>query len=171
MGGEALIVIGQITRPHGLYGEVKVRPMTDFPDRFNGSRRFFIRTRTNRGEWKVLRRQRWQKSFVLMQFEGIETREAAENLRSATIEIPHEWRHDLPAGEFYISDLIGCRVKTDAGESLGILDDILKLSAQDLYVIKDGDREILIPGIREFIRKIDLKAGEILIDPIEGLLD
>lgn len=170
MGGEALVVIGQITRPHGLKGEVKVMPMTDFPERFKAHSRFFIRTQES-GEWKELSRFSWLGPFALMKFKGIESREDAEILRNGTVEIPSKFCHALPAGEFYISELIGLKVRTVSGETVGILEDVMQQSAQDVFVICKENREILIPAVREFIKIIDTEEGEIVIDPIEGLLD
>jgi len=169
MGGEAFVVMGQITRPHGLNGEVKVRPATGLSERFNEHSRFFIRTQDKSG-WFKINQLRKLGPFILMKFEGIESREDAEALRSGIVEIPRE-SDDLPEGEFYIADLIGLKVRTVSGENVGICENVLQQSAQDLYVIRNEEREILIPAVHEFIKKVDFEAGEIVIDPIEGLLD
>ena len=170
-GGETFVVIGRITRPHALRGEVRVSPATDFPERFDQSNRFFIRNRENRGEWKNATAHRWQGGFVVMKFEGVDSREDAEILREATVEIPRDACHDLPEGTYYISDLIGLRVRTVSGTIIGNLADVLQQSAQDVYVIRTEGKEILVPAVRKFVSKIDIEKGEIVIDPIEGLLD
>ncbi|MBN1782197.1 16S rRNA processing protein RimM [bacterium] len=170
-GGEDFVVIGQVVRPHGLRGELKTRILTDFPERYIINNRYWIRTPGDGSGWRLLKQIRWQNAFVLLRFEDVDSLEAAEAFRNATIEIPRDCCHDLPEGEYYIADLIGLEAKTTDGKILGTLSDVIQQSAQDIYVINKGTKEILVPAVQEFIEKIDLEAGEILINPIEGLLD
>ncbi len=171
MGGEEFVVIGQIGKPHGLKGEVKLSLLTDFPERFEENDKFLIRFPDEHTEWKSAAAYRWQGNHLLIRFEGTDSREAAEKLRGTTVEIERSACHELPEGEFYIADLIGLQVRTEQGVRIGVLKDVMQQGAQDLYIVQDGAKEVLIPAVREFIKKIDLETGEIVIDPIEGLLD
>jgi 16S rRNA processing protein RimM len=171
MGGEEFVVIGQVGRPHGLKGEVKVSLLTDFPERFEENDRFLIRFPDAHTEWMSDAAHRWQGNNLLIRFEGTDSREAAEKLRGATVEIERSACHELPEGEFYIADLIGLRVRTEQGDRIGVLKDVIQQGLQDLYLVQNGSREIFIPAVREFVTKIDLETGEIVINPIEGLLD
>ena len=169
-GGEETVLIGRVIKPHGLRGEVRIFPETDFPERFEQNKRLLLRL-GKKVTWVHVESLRWQGNCLLIRFSGIDTRHDAEHIRNADVEIPRSWCHHLPQGEYYIADLIGLKVRTEAGESIGKLVDVIQQTAQDIYVILGGADEILIPAVPQFIKRIDLKKGEIIIDPIEGLLD
>jgi 16S rRNA processing protein RimM len=170
MGGEETVLIGRVIKPHGLRGEVRIFPETDFPERFEQSDRFLLRL-GRKETWVHVESVRWQGDYLLVRFSGIDTRQDAEQIRNAEVEIPRSWCHHLPEGEYYIADLIGLKVRTQTGESIGKLVDVIHQTAQDIYVIRVDADEILIPAVPQFIKRIDLKKGEIIIDPIEGLLN
>lgn len=78
---------------------------------------------------------------------------------------------ELPPGEYYWCDLLGLKVVTEAGEALGVLTDIIATGSNDVYVVKDGQREYLIPALEDVIREISLDDGVMTVSPPEGLLD
>ncbi len=83
-------------------------------------------------------------------------------------------REQLPAlaeGEFYWCDLLGLTVVTDRGEPLGTVREIIATGCNDVYVVKGGEREYLIPALEDVVRDIDLDAGTMTVSPPEGLLD
>ena len=77
----------------------------------------------------------------------------------------------LEEGEYYVADLIGLTVVTEDGEKLGILEDVLQTGANDVYVVSDGKREILIPVIPQCILNVDLEEGMVKVHLLKGLLD
>ena len=169
-GGEETVLIGRVIRPHGLRGEVRISPETAFPERFEQNDRLMLRL----GEtvnWFRVKSLRWQKKTLLICFSGIDTREAAEQIRNAEVEIPRSWCHHLPEGEYYIADLIGLEVRTETGKFIGRIVDVIQQTAQDIYVIRREAEEILVPAVPQFIKTISLEKGEIIIDTIEGLLN
>jgi 16S rRNA processing protein RimM len=171
-GDELLVVVGQILRPHGLRGELKVVPLTDFTERFEEIKRYHINfKRSAQGEWRHLLKCRRQGNHLIMKFEGIESCEHAEKYRNAMLEIPRKPCHPLPENEYYVADLIGLHVRTSEGLMIGTLKEVLQQTAQDIYVVQNDAKEILIPAVKQFIKRIDLGRGEMVIEPIDGLLD
>lgn len=77
----------------------------------------------------------------------------------------------LPAGQYFTADIIGLSVVTTAGEILGTVEDVFATGSNDVYVVRDRQREILIPAIKEVVKKIDPEQGVIVVDPMKGMLD
>lgn len=155
------IVIGEIVAPFGRRGEVKVVPMTDFPERFLESKTLKVDNR----ELKV-EGVRLHKGMALVKFEGIDDISAAEDLRGGKILIGESDLAPLEEDEFYIHDIVGLEAVTTEGESLGRIREVLRSPANDVYVT---DRA-MIPAVKEFIVKIDIPGGKIVVRPVEGLV-
>jgi len=171
-GDKLLVVVGQILRPHGLRGELKVMPLTDHTERFEKIRRYHIRAVTGKqGEWMNLLQLRWQGKHLIMKFEGIESCDSAEKYRGTFVEIPRETCHPLDEDQYYVADLIGLRVRTSDGLTVGTLKEVLQETAQDIYVVHAGSKDVLIPAVRQFIKQIDLDRGEMVVEPVDGLLE
>ena len=110
--------------------------------------------------------------LVVIKLAGINTRNQAEILRDAEVLIPEQDLIELNDNEYFIHDLVGCGVIDEQGASVGELIGIMQNAANDVYVLRtSGNREILIPAIRDVIRKIDLERKLITIRVQEGLLD
>lgn len=76
-----------------------------------------------------------------------------------------------PKGAFFIHELVGLNVVEEDGAPVGVMKDVLKLAANDVYVIERNGKDVLLPAVREFIRKIDIEARTMTVRLIEGLLD
>ena len=171
-----LILVGRILRAHGIRGEMKVLPETDDPKRLLALERVFIgqneKTALSRGVKSVRFQHSRKGTIVLLDVEGIDSREAAEELRKALV---FAQQNDLPAleeDEFYWHDLIGCSVETDAGVVIGSVKDVLEMPAQRVLVVKrEGQTDAMIPAVDEFIERIDTETRRIVIRPIEGMLE
>ena len=114
---------------------------------------------------------RYHKNFVLLKFKGIDTMNAAELLKNSLLRIDRKDALPLKKDEYYQCDLYGLRVVTDTGRDLGKLTDILMTGSNDVYVVRNEEKEILIPAIKQCILKVDLEAGEMLVHLLEGLED
>ncbi len=166
------VTIGAVTAPHGVRGEVRVMPLTDFPDRFFELERVFVVKGDERVERRVLGVKTLSRGLFLLRLEGVDCREDAETLRGAEIQVPRADVVPLPPGVYYVFELVGARVITPEGAFLGRLEDVLTTAANDVYVVKDdGGREILIPAVKHVVRSIDVERGEIVVDPPPGLLE
>ena len=165
------ITIGTIIGTVGLSGEVKCFPETFFPERF--FRLCDVRIEAKDGKSYPLRikQVRLSSSFVFILFEGIDSLENATPLKGSLIQIPEEERLSLPPDHYYRYEIVGLDVYLADRTNLGKVDSILSTGANDVYIVRNGSREHLIPALKRIIRKIDLKRREMVIDPIPGLLD
>ncbi len=121
--------------------------------------------------WFRIAAARRHKKLVLLRLEGVATAEQAESLIGRTVAVRHE---DLPspsAGEVYHVDLIGCAVRTDGGEDLGTVREMIATGSNDVCVVRGRGREHLIPLVRDVIEHIDLARREIVVRPLPGLLE
>lgn len=165
------IAIGMVTGAHGLRGELKVELHTDFPERYAPATPVFL------GEMlkpAVIESARPHQNQMLVQFVGVTTREAAEELRGLWVFIPEEEAVTLEEGTYFIHDIIGLTVQTDDGQVLGTITEVLATGANDVYLVLSPDdppRELLLPAIDEVVKQVDLAAGIMTITPIPGLLD
>lgn len=168
----AWVTIGAVTAPHGVRGEVRVLPLTDFPKRFYDLERVFLFCGAERREHRVESVKSLTRGLFLLKLEGIGNRDQAERLRKCEVQVPREEAVPLPPGRYYIFELMGARVVTVDGTTLGILKDVLTTAANDVYVVEgEGGREILIPAVPHVVLSIDVQQGEIVVDPPLGLLE
>jgi 16S rRNA processing protein RimM len=107
----------------------------------------------------------------LAQFEEIQDREAARALSGSEILLPESMLPPLDEGEYYHYQLIGLSVEKLDGSFVGTITSIMETGSHDVYVIRDRDKEFLIPAVEEVIREIDLVGRRVVIDPPEGLLE
>jgi 16S rRNA processing protein RimM len=165
------VIIGQITRPHGVKGAVRVKPLTDDPKRFTLLKRVFVTFGGTKRQTLTIQGVQFLNRFVVLRCAEIAGLDQAETYRNAYLQIPREECLPLPAGSFYYFELIGLMAKSMGGEVIGELVDVLPYPANDVYVVRSGDREILIPAVPDIVKKVDTKAGEIIINVIDGLMD
>ena len=162
--------VGQIVNTFGIKGEVKVTPFTDDMNRFDDLKKVYVKTRKDDKLYKV-ENVRYHKNMVLLKLEGIENPEQAELLKNAYLEIDREDAIPLKEGQYFIVDLIGLDVYTDEGKLLGKVDDIYNTGANDIYVVKDElGKQVLLPGIKEVIKQVDLDNEKIIVHLIPGLI-
>lgn len=162
--------VGQIVNTFGIKGEVKVMPFTNDISRFDDLEKVYIKTRKDEKLYKV-ENARYHKNMVLLKFEGIDNPEQADMLRNAFLEIDREDAIPLEEGTYFIADLIGLEVYTDDEKILGKVEDIYNAGANDIYVIKDElGKQILLPGIDEVIKEVDLEKSKIIVHLIPGLI-
>lgn len=164
---QALIAIGEVNRPHGLRGQVKVKALTDWPERFKDLQT--VRAlRQGRLEHELhIEHVIVQENALTIKFRGIDDRDAAQTLTGVTLAVPRNEVMQLPAGEFYTFEIIGLKVVNPQGREIGALVDIIPYPANDVWMIRKGDKELLIPATQDFIKRIDPAAGLIVVDRIE----
>jgi 16S rRNA processing protein RimM len=156
-------VVGRVLRPHGVHGEVKVRPETDFPERFARLREVLVR-RDDRTEVRTVEGVRWQGAVALVKLAGVEDPEAARALAGADLLVPWEARVPLPPGTYYVGEVLGLTVRTTAGEVLGTVTEVLRGAAHDVYRVTGPEAEVLLPAIRPVVRAIDPAAGTMTVE-------
>ena len=166
------VVIGIVTKPHGIKGALKIRPLTDDPARFQDLAELYLSIDDNRTLFEV-DSAHVSSDYVILKLKGIDHRNEAEHWRHYDIEIPREWVRELPEGQFYYYELVGLKGFLPDGTYLGILEDIISNPGQDVYVFLNpkDDKEILVPAVPEWILNIDIEQGTIMIADVTGLLE
>lgn len=167
------ITVGRVSGAHGVRGELRVLPLTDFPERFYKMKSLPL----YRGEEEICLlpvssvRMLEGKGLFLIQSDELKTRDEAEALKGALVSIDETERESLPEGHFWIDDLIGMEVFDEAeGTLLGKVRDVLRNGATDLYWIDGEDgKEHFVPAVEEFIAAIDGVQRRITIRLMEGL--
>ena len=165
-----LVLLGKITKPHGIRGEVKVYPYSGEPENLLHYSRVLITADedTDFVPCKV-ERARVQKNSVLLQLENCSTRNDAEELVDYRLYVHEDEMPEPDQDEFYLRDLEGKQMVTEQGQVIGRVTGILTGSGQDLARVKDGTQEYLIPLIPEFLVAID--ENEVRVSLPSGLLE
>jgi len=165
------ISVGKIVATHGIQGEVKVIPWTDFPQRFRPGTRLFIQQGDSICNATVAG-ARSQGRHLIIKLNEFNDASHAGALCGAVLKVEPWEIEPLPEGHYYHFQLVGSRVLTVKGEFLGNLIDILTTGANDVYVVRDETgKEILIPALRTIVHQIDLARREIRVEVPPGLLD
>jgi len=166
------VTIGKITAPHGVRGEVRVLPLTEFPDRFRDLKRVYLSLGDRRRECTVDGVKSLPRGLFLLKLEGVDSRDEADRWRGADVQVPRSEAVPLPPGRYYVFELVGARVVTKEGALLGRLRDVITTAANDVYVVSGEDgREILIPAVKHVVLSIDVGEGVVVVDPPPGLLE
>lgn len=166
-----LLVVGRIGRAHGLRGEVTIEVRTDQPEIRFADGSVLVTDPVSAGPLTVVHAKN-HSGRLLVTFAEIDSRTKAEQLRNTLLLAEVEEDAESPTGDdFYDFQLVGCRVLLADGQNLGEVTDVIHLPAQDLLAITYQEREILIPFLRQFVPKIDIRAKSIVITPPPGLID
>lgn len=162
--------IGQIVNTFGIKGMVKIKPFTDDINRFDKLETVYIENKKVKKEYEI-EQVKYHKNMVLMKLKGINTPEEADKLRQSYLLIDRSKEEPLEEGVYYIVDLLGLEAYTDEGQLLGKVDDIFNTGSNDIYVIKDElGKQILLPGLPEVLKEVNLEKGKIIFHLIPGLM-
>ena len=160
------IEVGQIVNTHGLKGEVKVNPWTDFPEVFEAFDCVF----KNDGTKYNIDGIKYQKGCVLLKLRGIDSIDDAERMRNTVLYVQRELFDSLPEDTYLVADIVGLAVKDEKVE-YGTVADVITTGSNDVYVVK-GEKypQILIPAIKDVVKEININDGYILVDIPKGLI-
>ena len=162
--------IGKVVAFFGVRGELKVRLLTDIPNRFEQLDAIFVGPDRHRHAIESVRPYKGE--MILLKLRGCDDADTAAALHDADLSIPLDKLAPLPTDSYYQHDIIGLRVFTLDQTCLGSVVDIITTGSNDVYVIKKADGpQQLIPAIKDVIKQIDLIRRTMHIDPIPGLLD
>ena len=163
--------VGQIVNTFGIKGFVKVKPFTDEINRFEELEKVYIAQKNEMQEVEI-EEVSYQKHMVLLKLKGIDNLTEAEKYKGLFLKIDRKNAKKLEEGTYFIADLLGLEVYTDEGELLGKVDDIFNAGANDVYVVKEEitGKQILLPGIKEVLKDIDLENEKIIVHLIKGLI-
>lgn len=160
---DAYLLIGEITKPQGVHGELKARPITCDPDRFYELSHVFLLQNGAYVPRNVSVRSAGPEA-VFFRMEGVNTREDAETMRGTQLFIDREHAVPLSEDENFIVDLVGCHCVDSRGKTLGQLREVLQPGGNDVYVIASPRGDILVPALKIVVRSVDVDAKQIVFD-------
>lgn len=167
------LILGKILRPHGIRGELRVQLLTDYPERIPKLKQIAIGDDITSPEIKFYQVEfmRLHQDYGLLKLKTIDDRNAAELLRDLLVMVKIADAVPLADDEVYLYQLIGMNIKTEAGEMLGTLVDVLETGANDVYIIKgDAYGEILIPAIPSVLLETNTQTNTITVRLPDGLI-
>jgi len=164
------IAIGKVVQSQGVSGYVKAVPYSGIPERFLKLRTLYVGT-DNDPIGLILEDITVRERDVLLKFKNIDNREDAAALVRRDLFLPYEQKMELSEGIFFIHDLIDLQVFDIEGNFLGEVKDVLQMGANDIYQINEGEREILIPAVSEFVKEINLADKKMIVQLIEGMVE
>lgn len=166
-----LLEIGRIVRPQGLAGRIKVRSYLETPDVLDGIAELFIGRKAEETAAFPLQTLQAGRGFFILKLGGIDDPEAAAKVVGSSVWMPSQGMKALPEGEYYWHEIIGLAVLTEEGRTLGRIESVFPTGSNDVYVCRDGDREILLPAIGDVILKIDTDRGIMVVRLLKGLAE
>jgi len=167
------LVIGQVVGAHGIRGELRVEILTEDARRFGLLEQVFIGLEDEEPVAWPLEGYRLHMGRALLKLRGCDDRTVAATMRGYLVQVPREEAIPLEEGEYFEHQILGLEVWTAAGEPLGEIVDILYTAANEVYVVQGpnlGRRELLIPAIEDVVLEVDLEAGRLVVQLLEGLL-
>lgn len=167
---EQFLQVGVITSTHGLKGEVKVYPTTDYPERFEEIKEVLLDTGRNKMLLEI-EGVRYFKNLVILKFKGINHINDIEKYKQCSLWVTRENATPLYEDEYYIADLIGCTVFLEDGTEFGELIQVIETGANDVYVVRmENQKEVLIPAIKDCILDVDIENQKMVVHLLDGLL-
>ena len=155
-----LIAVARISTPHGVRGEVRLFPLTDFPRRFEHTESLLLAD----GKRLFLESARLHRDVVLAKFRGMDTPEVWLPLRHLELYVTEDALMPLPPGQYYIHQIVGLAVFDADGTALGTVTVVLQTGSNDVYVVKTMDEgELLLPAIESVVHAIDVSKGRITV--------
>ena len=189
------LLIGEIVSVHGVHGALKVKPLTDWPERFESTEEVDVKLPSSAGQFKKLS-GRYKVSYaslngntVILMLDGVNDRNTAELFRGAQISVRRDEAVELPEDTYYIGDLIGSSVfeltdeaageaeafgtyRTDAAgvSLLGKIFEVQPTGSNDIYGVKTPDGQVLyLPSIAQVVRRVDVENGLVFVKLLPGL--
>lgn len=173
MAEDRLLNVGKIVNTHGIRGELRIWPQTDFPEvRFqSGSRLLMVSPEGGEPVPVLVQSARGQKNVYILKLKGFDNINDVERFKGWALKVADEDRVPLTEGEYYVRDIVGCAVVSEEGESLGVIADVLSPGANDVWVVKrPKGKELLLPVIDEVVLDVDIAAKRVKVHIMEGLL-
>jgi 16S rRNA processing protein RimM len=166
-----MIAVGKISKSVGVRGELKIALLSDSPDRFRPLKSIWIGSEEATATRHGIQSIRISPASIVMQVEDVQTRTGADTLRGQFVFVQDKDEIKPKKGSYFIHEIVGMRVLDEAGGAIGIVQEVMQLPANDVWVVTSGKKEFLIPAIKEVIRSVDVGRKTIVIRPMEGMLD
>jgi 16S rRNA processing protein RimM len=169
---DELVCVGVIAKARGVIGEMEIVPLGDNAERLAPGQTVYLQK--NEGDairpYTVADVRRLNDRFGVI-LERVGTPEDAKRLKGYSLMVDAAWLPDLPEGRYYHYQIVGLTVVDGDGKTLGKIEEILTAGGNDVYVVRDGEKEILLPATDEVVAKIDLPAGRMTVNVLPGLIE
>jgi len=160
------IPVGKVTRTHGLKGELKFFPTDQGDLAVQNDQKILLGEATFK-----IKSVRGANSPFIIKFEGVDSIESAQSLAGQEVLVAREDFESLPEGEYYRFEIEGLKVFDDTGKYYGVIEDIIETGSNDVYVVRENDKEWLVPMIDSVVQSIDLEQGKLIFHCVEGLFE
>jgi 16S rRNA processing protein RimM len=170
MGKSAILPVGEIVGAHGVKGNTKIYSYAEAGSTvFTPGKQVLVRGPGGAERSRVIESVQPHGRFLLVSFAGIGSREAAESMIGSTVLVDGAQLPELDEGEYYWFELVGLSVLDREGTYLGEIESIIPTGSNDVYVVRNGTREILVPALADVVREIDLTGRIMRVKLPEGL--
>ncbi len=166
-----LFAVGKLVKAFGLNGELILHPMTDSRRRLTKLKRVFVGPSEETAKETTVEHVRVGERSVRVKLSSVDDRTGAECLAGAFVFVDEKDRRRPPKGRYFIHDVVGLNVIDQRRGCIGSVAEVLRLPAHDVFVVRSGDREVMVPAVKEFIESIDLKAKRMNVHLIEGMVE
>ena len=165
-----LVTIGKIERHFGVRGEFKVRSLSDVPGRLDHLKQVQVLETTGQMVERTVTHVRRAGSTYIMGLAGVTTPEEAGMLRGGLIQVPRAPASALSADVYFECDLVGMTVENELGDEVGVLETILEIPDNRVFVVRKGTEEVLIPAAKSFVTSVDLQRRRMMVRGIDELV-
>ena len=166
---QELVNIAKISGTHHLQGALKAASVLEDTDVLNGAKVIVENSIGTQKIFTVSRAERINEKMLIIEFEEITSVNEAKKLLESKIYVRREQLGNISEDEFYLVDLIDMNVVTTEGENIGKITDVFSTSAHDIYVVNEGENEIMIPAVDEFVQEVNFEKRVITVKLIEGM--
>jgi 16S rRNA processing protein RimM len=165
------VPVGTIPRTHGLKGEFKFHPFVTEPDILNNMHHLKLKGDSAQETEFEVESLRGIPGKLIVKFKGINSIDDAEAYTGQTVLAPETDFQELPKGEYYWFQILGLDVYDEDSRHYGQVTDIIETGSNDVYVVRDGTKEVLIPMIDWIVKSIDIEEKKLIFDNVEGLIE
>lgn len=162
------LIVGRVRAPFGYRGEVRIQILTDFPERFAELQEIWVGPELRPYH---VESARLQQGGAILKLEGIDDPEHAGELRGELLYVPLSEAMPLGEDQYYHYQILGLDVYTVDGRRLGRIEEILETGSNDVYVVQEQGREVLIPAVKDVVQQVDLEQHRLVVSLPPGLLD
>lgn len=169
---DKLVTVGKVVNSHGIRGELKIVPETDFPERFDVGNSLIIVDSQNKQTPVTVKTSRLHKNVFIVLFDQFSNINDVEKYKGSLLKIEAKNQKPLEEGEYYYHEIIGCKVVTEEEQELGLVSEVLTPGANDVWVVSlPKGKQLLLPVIDDVILNVDIPNKTIRIHLMEGLLE
>jgi 16S rRNA processing protein RimM len=164
-----LVIIGRVIEAHGLYGEIKIEPISNVVDRFSYLRTVILELKN--GECCLFKVDYAKNNgvHIITKLNGIDTRDDAERFKNAYVSVTRDNVAPLGNNSYYIFDLEGLEVYKENNTKIGFVEKVEEYPANDVLIINTECEKIMVPAVKSYVIDVDLKAKKIIVSLSDGL--